>query len=59
MYFLASIISGVTSLVNGSVTWLTAIVTAVTAEGNELLLFYCLAGFIGVAIGLLMRFVRR
>lgn len=56
---MAAIIAGVTSIVNASVTWLTAIVTAVTAEGNELLLFFCLSGFVGIAIGLLMRFVRR
>lgn len=56
---MATIVSGITTLVNASVTWLTAIVNGVTAEGNELLLFYCLASFIGIAVGLLMRFVRR
>lgn len=56
---MASIVSGITTLVNASVTWLTAITTAVTAEGNELLLFFCLSSFIGIAVGLLMRFVRR
>lgn len=56
---MAAIISGVTSLVNASVTWLTSIVACVTDEGNELLLFFCLSSFVGIAIGLLMRFVRR
>lgn len=56
---MASIISAVTLIVEESVDWLTAIVGAVTATGNELLLFYCLVGFVGVAIGLLMRFVNR
>lgn len=56
---MSTIISAVTSLVNASVTWLTSITGAVMAEGNELLLFYCLVGFVGIAIGLLMRFVRR
>lgn len=56
---MAAIINAVTLIVNESVDWLTAIVGAVTDEGNELLLFYCLIGFVGIAIGLLMRFVRR
>lgn len=56
---MAAIVSAVTSIVNASVTWLTSIVTAVTAEGNELLLFLILFNFVGIAIGLLMRFVRR
>lgn len=56
---MTAIINAVTSIVNASVTWLTAIVTAVTATGNELLLFFVLSGFVGIAIGLLMRFVRR
>lgn len=56
---MAAIISAITSIVNASVTWLTSIVTAVTAEGNELLLFFVLVNFVGIAIGLLMRFVKR
>lgn len=56
---MAAIINAVTLLVDESVDWLTAIVGAVTAEGNELLLFLCLSNFVGIAVGLLMRFVRR
>lgn len=56
---MTAIITAVTSIVNASVSWLTSIVTAVTAEGNELLLFFCLVNFVGIAIGLLMRFVNR
>lgn len=56
---MTAIVSSVTAIVNASVTWLTSIVGAVTAEGNELLLFFVLSGFVGIAIGLLMRFVRR
>ena len=56
---MSAIISSITSIVNASVTWLTSIVTAVTAEGNELLLFFLLINFVGIAIGLLMRFVHR
>lgn len=56
---MSTIITNVTSIVTASVTWLTSIVGAVTAAGNELLLFFVLSGFVGIAIGLLMRFVRR
>lgn len=56
---MAAIITAVTSLVTASVTWLSAVTSAVMAEGNELLLFFCLVNFTGIAIGLLMRFVRR
>lgn len=59
MFLLTAIINAVTLIVNASVTWLTSMVTAVTAEGNELLLFFILVNFVGIAIGLLMRFVRR
>lgn len=53
---MATIITAVGSIVTASVTWLTSIVGAVTAEGNELLLFFTLVGFVGIAIGLLKRF---
>lgn len=56
---MATIISAVTAIVEESVDWLTAIVGCVTQAGNELLLFYCLVGFVGIAIGLLLRFVNR
>lgn len=56
---MADIIAGVTALVNGSVTWLGAMVTAVTTTSNALLLFFVLFGFVGIGIGLLKRFVNR
>lgn len=54
---MADIISAIGSLVTGSVTWLTSIVTYVTSA--PLLLFFVLVGFVGIGIGLLMRFVNR
>lgn len=54
---MADIISAISSLVTGSVTWLTSIVTYVTSA--PLLLFFVLVGFVGIGIGLLMRFVNR
>lgn len=54
---MADIITAISSLVTGSVSWLGSIVTTVTA--TPLLLFFVLAGFVGIGIGLLMRFVNR
>lgn len=53
---MASIITNVTSLVTASVTWITSAVGAVMAEGNELLLFFVLIGFVSIGFGLLRRF---
>lgn len=52
-----TIISAVTSLVTAAAGWLTAIATSVS--GSPLLLFFVVSGFVGIAVGLLMRFVRR
>lgn len=54
---MADIITAITSLVTGAASWLTSIVTTVTAA--PLLLFFVLSGFVGIGIGLLMRFVNR
>lgn len=54
---MADIITAITSLVTGSVSWLTSIVTYVTSA--PLLLFFVLSSFVGIGIGLLMRFVNR
>ena len=54
---MASIISAIGSIVTGGMTWLGSAVTAVTNEGNELLLFSCVVGFIGTGIGLMKRIV--
>lgn len=54
---MADIITAITSIVTGSVTWLTSMVTYVTSA--PLLLFFVLVSFVGIGIGLLMRFVNR
>lgn len=56
---MSNIVQGVTDIVTASITWLTSTVTAVMATGNELLLFFVLSSFVGIGIGLLMRFVHR
>lgn len=53
---MANIISSVTSLVTASVSWITSAVGAVMAEGNELLMFFVLVGFVSIGFGLLRRF---
>lgn len=55
---MTGIINGVTNIVTASAVWLGQGVSVVTQGGNELLLFFVLSGFVGIAIGLLMRFVR-
>lgn len=52
---MSSIISNITSLVDASVDWISTTVGAFTAQGNELLLFSALVGFVGVGIGLCKR----
>lgn len=54
---MADIITAITSLVTGSVSWLTSMASSVVT--TPLLLFFCVVGFVGIGIGLLMRFVRR
>lgn len=52
----SDIVSAVTQLVNGSVTWLTKVVVGIT--GNALLSFWALLGLVGVGIGLYHRLAR-
>lgn len=54
---MGAITGAITTIVGGSVTWLTSIVTYVTS--SPLVLFFCLFSFVGIGIGLLMRFVNR
>lgn len=54
---MADIISAIGNIVTGSVSWLTSITALVTS--TPILLFFVLAGFVGIGIGLLMRFVNR
>lgn len=55
---MAAIITAVTSIVTGAISWLSSTVTAISAEGNELLMFFILVPMLGVGIGLLKRFVK-
>lgn len=50
-----TIIQAVGQLVTASVSWIGTTVGAFTTEGNELLLFSALVGFVGVGIGLCKR----
>lgn len=52
---MATIIGYIGDLVEGSVSWISTTVGAFTAQGNELLLFSALVGFVGVGIGLCKR----
>lgn len=51
------IVTAIGNLVTGSVSWVGSMATAVA--GSPLLLFFVISGFVGIGIGLLMRFVRR
>lgn len=55
---MASIITAIGSIVTAAATWVTSTVGVITAEGNELILFSALIGFVGVGIGLLRRFFK-
>lgn len=55
---MASIVNNITTLVSGAISWITSYVGAITAEGNELLLFFVIFGFIGTGIGLIHRIIR-
>lgn len=52
---MSTIITNITSLVEASVDWIGTTVGAFTTQGNELLLFSALVGFVGVGIGLCKR----
>ena len=54
---MSSIITAVGNIVTGGITWLGDTVEAVTASGNELLLFFVLVGFMGAGIGLMRRII--
>lgn len=56
---MTTLLQAVTDIVTNSVSWITTTVGAVMQSGNELLLFFVLSSFVGIGIGLLMRFVRR
>ena len=55
---MAGIISSIGSLVTGAISWVTAFVGALSAEGNELLLAFVLVAFVGLGVGLIKRLIR-
>lgn len=54
---MSDIVTAIGNLVTGSVSWVGSMASAVV--GSPLLLFFVISGFVGIGIGLLMRFVRR
>lgn len=55
---MATIISAIGSIVTGAISWLTSFTGSIVAEGNELLLFFIVFGFVGTGIGLIRRIIR-
>lgn len=53
-----AITGAISSLVSAAVQWIGSYVQCITAEGNELLLFFVVFGFIGTGIGLIHRIIR-
>lgn len=52
---MSAIITAITSMVTGAIGWMTSYLGAITASGNEVLLFFVLFGFIGTGVGLIKR----
>lgn len=52
---LSAIISNLTSIITAVGSWVTSVVSTITATGNEILLFSVLMPFVGIGIGLLRR----
>lgn len=55
---MTAITGAISSLVSAAVDWIGSYVQCITAEGNELLLFFVVFGFIGTGIGLIHRIIR-
>lgn len=53
---MADIISAVTSLVTGAISWVTSYVGAITS--NDLLLLFVIVSFVGLGVGLIRRLIR-
>lgn len=54
---MSTITTAITTIITASVSWVSTAVGMITAEGNELLLFMILFGFVGTGIGLIKRLV--
>lgn len=56
---MAALITAITAVVSGAVSWLTTYVGAITAAGNEVLLLMVVAvPLVGLGVGLLKRLLR-
>lgn len=56
---MATLITAITAVVAGAVSWLTSYVGAITATGNEVLLLMVVAvPLVGLGVGLLKRLLR-
>lgn len=56
---MAALITAITAVVAGAVSWLTSYVGAITASGNEVLLLMVVAvPLVGLGVGLLKRLLR-
>lgn len=53
-----AIITAIGKLVTGAATWISSTVSVITAQGNELLLFCVIVGFVGIGIGLVRRVMK-
>lgn len=53
-----AIITAIGKLVTGAATWISSTVGVITAQGNELLLFCVIVGFVGIGIGLVRRVMK-
>ena len=57
-FAMSDIITAISSIVTGGVTWIGSYIGAITSTGNVLLLFFVVFGFIGTGIGLIKRLIR-
>lgn len=56
---MAALITAITAVVSGAISWLTSYVGAITASGNEVLLLMVVAvPLVGLGVGLLKRLLR-
>lgn len=54
---MSTLLNNVDEIVTSGMGWMGDAVTEVTKSGNELLLLFCVIGFIGTGIGLMKRLI--
>lgn len=52
---MATILTNIGSFITSAFGWMTSAVSAITAEGNEIIFISAIVGFVGIGIGLLRR----